>query len=203
MTSGPSKAFDPRPVTLTGDLVRLEPLDFQHAADLYAAGAEEQIWRYAARPALRSVPDAQEWIGECLDQVARGAEVRFAVIHQPAGKAVGSTAYIDIVRQHRTLEIGMTWYGAAWQRTGVNTECKYLLMRHAFEDLQTRRVALKSDSRNHRSRRAILRLGAVEEGMLRNHRIARDGVDRHTVYFSVIDSEWPAVKERLEGLMRK
>ncbi len=197
------KPFDPQPVTLTGDLVRLEPLDPQHAADLYAVGAEELIWRYAARPALRSLPDAQEWISDCLAQVAKGAEVRFAVIHQPTGKAVGSTAYIDIVRQHRTLEIGMTWYGTAWQRTGVNTECKYLLMRHAFEKLQTRRVALKSDSRNHRSRRAILRLGAVEEGTLRNHRIARDGVDRYTVYYSVIDSEWPTVKERLEGLMRR
>ncbi len=203
MTSGPSKAFDPQPVTLAGNLVRLEPLGPQHAADLYAVGAEEAIWRYAARPALRSVPDAQDWISDCLALVARGAEVRFAVIHQPTGNAVGSTAYIDIVRQHRTLEIGMTWFGAAWQRTGVNTECKYLLMRHAFEDLQTRRVSLKSDSRNHRSRRAILRLGAVEEGTLRNHRIARDGADRHTVYFSVIDSEWPAVKQRIQRLMQR
>ena len=203
MASGPSKAFDPQPVTLAGNLVRLEPLGPQHAADLYAVGAEEAIWRYAARPALRSVPDAQDWIGDCLALVARGAEVRFAVIHQPTGNAVGSTAYIDIVRQHRTLEIGMTWYGAAWQRTGVNTECKCLLMRHAFEDLQARRVSLKSDSRNHRSRRAILRLGAVEEGTLRNHRIARDGADRHTVYFSVIDSEWPAVKQRIQRLMQR
>ncbi len=203
MASGPSKAFDPQPVTLTGELVRLEPLGPQHAADLYAVGAEDLIWRYAARPALRSLPDTRDWISDCLAEVAGGAEVRFAVVHQPTGKAVGSTAYIDIIRQHRTLEIGMTWYGIAWQRTGVNTECKYLLMRHAFEHLQARRVSLKSDSRNHRSRRAILRLGAVEEGTLRNHRIARDGVDRHTVYYSVIDTEWPAVKERLEGLMRR
>ena len=98
------------------------------------------------------------------------------------------------MREHRTLEIGMTWYGTAWQRTGVNTECKYLLLRHAFEELSARRVCLKSDSRNERSRRAILRLGAVEEGTLRNHRIARDGMDRHTVYYSVIESEWPTVK---------
>lgn len=195
--------FEPQPVTLTGNLVRLEPIALAHAADLYAAGAEELIWRYAARPALSSVTDAEGWIKACLEEEAAGTRVTFAVIHLETGKAVGSTAYIDIVREHRTLEIGMTWYGTAWQRTGVNTECKYLLLRHAFEDQAARRVSLKSDSRNERSRRAILRLGAVEEGTLRNHRIARDGVDRHTVYYSVIESEWPVVKERLEGLMRR
>ena len=194
--------FDPQPVTLTGNLVRLEPIELPHAADLYAVGAEDSIWRYAARPALRSVVDAEGWIKACLEESATGTRVTFAVIHLETGKAVGSTAYRDIVREHRTLEIGMTWYGTAWQRTGVNTECKYLLLRHAFEDLSARRVCLKADSRNERSRRAILRLGAVEEGTLRNHRIARDGVDRHTVYYSVIDSKWPAVKERLEGLMQ-
>ncbi len=195
--------FDPQAVTLTGNLVRLEPIALAHAADLYAAGAEESIWRYSARPALSSVSDAEGWIQACLVELAAGTRVTFAVIHLATGKAVGSTAFIDIVREHRTLEIGFTWYGTAWQRTGVNTECKYLLMRHAFEDLAARRVSLKSDSRNERSRRAILRLGAVEEGTLRNHRIARDGVDRHTVYYSVIDSEWPDVKGRLEGLMRR
>ena len=195
--------FDPQPVTLTGNLVRLEPLELGHAADLYAVGAENSIWRYAARPALGSVVDAEGWIKACLEESAAGTRVTFAVIHLDTGKAVGSTAYIDIVREHRALEIGMTWYGSAWQRTGVNTECKYLLLRHAFEELSARRVSLKSDSRNERSRRAILRLGAVEEGTLRNHRIARDGVGRHTVYYSVIESEWPDVKERLEGLMRR
>lgn len=195
--------FDPQPVTLTGNLVRLEPIALAHTADLYAAGAEDSIWRYAARPALSSVFDAEGWVKACLQELAAGTRVTFTVIHLESGKAVGSTAYIDIVREHRTLEIGMTWYGTAWQRTGVNTECKYLLLRHAFEDLAARRVSLKSDSRNERSRRAILRIGAVEEGTLRNHRIARDGVDRHTVYYSVIESEWPGVKKRLEGLMRR
>lgn len=198
-----STNFDPHPVTLTGNLARLEPIAPGHAADLYAAGAEELIWRYAARPALRDVADAEDWIKACLQEGADGARVTFAVIHLETGRAVGSTAYIDIVREHRTLEVGMTWYGSAWQRTGVNTECKYLLLRHAFEDLAARRVSLKADSRNVRSRRAILRLGAVEEGTLRNHRIARDGADRHTVYYSVIESEWPAVKKRLQVLMRR
>ena len=203
MLSEPKKNFDPRPITVSGKVVRLEPLELKHAADLYAAGAEESVWRYAARPALSSVADAEGWIGECMAQVAVGEEVRFAVVHLETGKAVGSTAYIDIVRQHRTLEIGMTWYGTAWQRKGVNTETKYLLMGHAFEEWGARRVSLKTDHRNERSRQAILRLGAVEEGMLRNHRIARDGADRHTVYFSVIESEWAGVKERLEGLMQR
>ena len=120
-----------------------------------------------------------------------------------AAVPVDDSDQIHEATKHRTLEIGTTWYGTAWQRTGVNTQCKYLLLRHAFEDLSARRVSLKTDHRNRRSQQAILRLGAVQEGTLRNHRIAREGADRHTVYFSVIDSEWPAVKKRLEGLMRR
>jgi RimJ/RimL family protein N-acetyltransferase len=96
----------------------------------------------------------------------------------------------------------MTWYGVDYQRTAVNTECKYLLLRHAFEDLGALRVCLKTDHRNERSQRAIARIGAIQEGVLRNHRIARDGVNRHSVYFSIIDTEWPGVKERLEGMMK-
>ena len=202
MKTEPTNPFDPQPVTLTGNLVRLQPVNPNHAADLYAAGTLESIWRYSSRLAFSSLADTAEWITQCTAELAQGLAIQFAVVHLETGRAVGSTAYIDIVRQHRTLEIGMTWYGAAWQRTGVNTECKYLLLRHAFEDLSARRVTLKADSRNTRSLQAIRRLGAIEEGTLRNHRIARDGADRHTVYFSVIDSEWPAVKKRLHGLMR-
>jgi RimJ/RimL family protein N-acetyltransferase len=196
-------ALDPQPVTLTGKLVRLEPLGPEHVDDLYAAGADDSIWRYLPRPAFVSLDDARQWIEQSMAQTSRGERVAFAVVHLETGQAIGSTAYLDIDRPNRALEIGMTWYGTAWQRTGVNTECKYLLMRNAFEDQSARRVCLKTDSRNERSRRAILRLGAVEEGTWRNHRIAWDGMDRHSVFYSVIDTEWPDVKQRLESLMRR
>ncbi len=198
-----TKKLDPQPVTLTGNLVRLEPLSSEHASDLYEVGAEDSIWRYLPRPAFSSLDDAEGWVRQCMDETSRGERVAFAVINLETGKAIGSTAYLDIDRPNRALEIGMTWYGTAWQRTGVNTECKYLLMTHAFEDQSARRVCLKTDSRNDRSRRAILRLGAVEEGTWRNHRIAWDGMDRHSVFYSVIDSEWPDVKRRLEGFMQR
>ena len=203
MRAEPNNRFDPLPVTLTGDLVRLEPIDLKHAPDLFAVGKDASVWRYSAHPPFNRFSDAERWVSDYMRETASGAFVTFAVVYRETGKAVGSTSYMDIVRQHRTLEIGTTWYGTAWQRTGVNTECKYLLLRHAFEDLSARRVSLKTDHRNRRSQQAILRLGAVEEGTLRNHRIARDGADRHTVYFSVIDSEWPAVKKRLQGLMQR
>ncbi len=203
MVSEPDVLFDPQPVTLTGHLVRLEPIGLEHAADLYAVGAEESIWTYLARGAFTNVEDAEGWIEDCVAQLVAGTRIQFTVLLKETGKAVGSTGYLDIDRTHRTLEVGWTWYGVAWQRTGVNTECKYLLLKHAFEDMGARRVALKADSRNERSRRAIVRIGAIEEGTLRNHRIARDGVDRHSVFYSVIDSEWAGVKERLEGMLQR
>lgn len=201
MTTELARKMDPQPVTLTGSLVRLEPLGLEHADDLYEAGADDSIWRYLPRPGFSTFEDAAEWVRQSMAEVSGGGRVAFAVVHLDTGKAIGSTSYLDIDRTHRALEIGWTWYGTAWQRTGVNTECKYLLMRHAFEEQSARRVSLKTDSRNERSRRAILRLGAVEEGTWRNHRIAWDGMDRHSVFYSVIESEWPKVKQRLESLM--
>ncbi len=203
MTTELTKKLDPQPVTLTGKLVRMEPLGLDHSRDLYQAGIDESIWRYLPRPGFEKIEGAEEWVRQAMTEVSRGDRIAFAVVDLATGKAIGSTSYLDIDRTHRTLEIGWAWYGTAWQRTGVNTECKYLLMSHAFEELSARRVSLKTDSRNERSRRAILRIGAVEEGTWRNHRIAWDGVDRHSVYFSVIDSEWPEVKRRLEGLMQR
>lgn len=193
----------PQPVTLTGNLVRLEPLTVKHAEGVYAAAADEAIWRYLPRPGFSNLLDAEGWIRESLAGQEKGQQIPFAVVDRKTDKVAGSTSFLDIDRNHRTLEIGWTWYGTAWQRTGVNTECKYLLMRHAFEDLSARRVCLKTDHRNARSRQAILRLGAVEEGTWRKHRIAWDGEDRHSVFFSVIDSEWADVKRRLEGLMQR
>ncbi len=193
--------MNPQPVTLIGQHVRLQPIGPQHAADLFAVGSDESIWRYLSRPAFTSLDDAREWVDMCVARNQSGERVQFAVVPAAEERAIGATGYLDIDRPNRALEIGMTWYGLAYQRTAVNTECKYLLLRHAFEDLGALRVCLKTDSRNERSQRAIERIGAVREGVLRNHRITWDGVNRHSVFFSIIASEWPGVKERLEGMM--
>jgi RimJ/RimL family protein N-acetyltransferase len=193
---------DIHPVTLTGRLVRLEPLSEAHVPDLALAGSDETIWSYMPYGLVTTEPKMRAWVQEILSRQARGTDLVFAVIHLASGRAVGSTRYMDIQRQHRGLEIGGTWYAREHQRTGVNTECKYLLLRHAFEVLGCIRVQLKTDSRNEPSQRAIERIGAAREGVLRNHMIMPDGHFRHSVYYSIIDSEWPQVKARLEQIMR-
>ncbi len=192
-----------QPITLEGEHVRLEPIGPQHAEDLFRVGTDETIWRYLARPAFASLGDTQGWIRDCIARNEREGRIQFTVVHLADDRAIGSTGYHDIDRSNRSLEIGMTWYGTKYQRTAVNTECKYLLLRHAFDDLGALRVCLKADHRNLRSRRAIERIGAIREGMLRNHRIARDGVNRHSVYYSIIDSEWPAVRVRLQSILAR
>ena len=133
---------------------------------------------------------------------AECAGVRVVSLYAPNGRVVGSTSYLNISRGDRGLEIGSTWLGRPWQRTGINTEAKYLLLRHAFEDLGAVRVQLKTDARNLQSQAAIERLGAVREGVLRKHMLVRDGHLRDSVMYSVTDDEWPAVKTRLEVLVR-
>ena len=193
--------MDPQPIILKGKRVRLEPIGPQHARDLYRVGKDEAIWRYLTTPPFASLEDAENWIKMCVDRMATGLRVQFAVVLPDEGKAVGSTGYLDIDRANRTLEVGMTWYGVDYQRTFVNTECKYLLLKHAFEEQEARRVCIKTDVNNTRSRRAIERIGGVQEGILRNHRINRDGSNRNSVYYSIIDEEWPQVRENLERMM--
>ena len=195
--------MDPQPIILSGQNVRLEPIGQQHAESLYEFGQEEDIWRYLTGGPFTSLEHTREWVDMCMGRNKTGVRLQFAVIHLGDNLAIGTTGYSDIDRPNRAVEIGMTWYGAPYRRTAVNTECKYLLMRHAFEDHDALRVCLKADHRNERSQRAIQRIGGVQEGVLRNHRIAKDGVNRHSVYFSIIDSEWPDLKERLEGMMRR
>ena len=182
--------------------MRLEPVVPRHAEDLFAAGSDGAIWTYMPRPVLKSVGDTLGWIQEALAVAAEGSQLPFAIIHRRSGKAIGSTRYLDIRREHRGLEIGWTWVGTAYQRTPVNTECKSLLLTHAFEELGAVRVQLKTDLRNERSQRAIERIGAVHEGVLRKHMVRWDGFIRDTVYYSILASEWPDVKRRLENLLR-
>jgi RimJ/RimL family protein N-acetyltransferase len=140
-------------------------------------------------------------IRQALVETEAGREVAFAIVSSASGTAVGSTRYLDIQRAHRALEIGWTWIGPPWQRTAINTECKLLLLGHAFDNLGAHRVTLKTDARNVRSQRAIERIGAVREGVLHRHRVCWDGFVRDTVYYGIVDGEWPQVKTRLEGML--
>jgi N-acetyltransferase len=185
------------PVTLEGTHVRLEPLSLAHHEGLCEAGLDGDIWRWNPTP-VRTSEDMRAYIEEALAGRERGSTLPFATIERASGRAIGSTRFANIDVTNRRVEIGWTWIALQWQRTVVNTEAKYLMLRHAFETLGCMRVELKTDSLNERSRNAILRLGAKEEGTFRNHMMTSTGRIRHSVYFSIIDTEWPEVKARLE-----
>ena len=189
------------PVVLEGQHVRLEPLAKEHLAGLAQVGLDEELWRWIPVP-VRTGEELAEYIGTALEEQKRGVSLPFALIEKATGRAMGSTRFGNIDRTHHRVEIGWTWVGRKWQRSAVNTEAKYLLLRHAFETLGCIRVELKTDSLNEKSRAAILRIGAKEAGIFRNHMITSSGRLRHSVYFSIVDSEWPAVKARLESMLK-
>jgi RimJ/RimL family protein N-acetyltransferase len=191
--------MNPGPVTLEGRVVRVEPLEQRHAEALLEAAGDPAIWRYLPMAQPLTLEAVRRWIEETAAQAAGGEQVPFAIVRRDTGRAVGSTRFLEIHRDWRGLEIGWTWLAAAAQRTAVNTECKLLLLRHAFEDLGALRVQFKTDLRNLQSQQALERLGAVREGVLRKSRINHDGYVRSSVYFSVLDDEWPALRQRLEA----
>jgi RimJ/RimL family protein N-acetyltransferase len=195
--------MDLQPVTLSGNVVRLEPIGIQHARDLTEAGTDESIWKFMRYGNVDNEEKMVEFIHYLLESQARGTDLPFAVVHLAQKKAVGMTRYMNIEPANRALEIGGTWYGAPYQRSGVNTECKFLLLRHAFEVFGCLRVQIKTDLRNERSQRAIERIGAVREGVLRDHMILPDGTIRSSVYYSILAREWPNVKQRLITLMNR
>ncbi len=189
------------PVTLEGKHVQLEPLLAAHHAALTEVGLDQDLWRWIPVP-VRTPEEMSAYIEAALAEQARGVSLPFAIAEKSSGKPVGCTRYGNIDRVHRRVEIGWTWVGKSWQRTVVNTEAKYLLLRHAFETLGCIRVELKTDSLNEKSRAAILRIGARQEGIFRNHMITASGRIRHTVYFSIVDNEWPVAKTRLEQRLK-
>ena len=192
--------FDPKPIKLEGRHVRLEPLVPRHAAALFAAAVDPAIWTYMPVPPPDTVGDVQLWIEAALRGQETGGEVAYATVRRADGRVVGSTRFLDIRRPHRALEIGWTWLAPEAQRTLVNTEAKYLMLRQAFEKQGAVRVQLKTDERNEKSRRAILRLGAVFEGVLRNYQTRpHDGYVRNTAMYGITDREWPDIKARLEA----
>lgn len=187
-----------RPVSLLGEVVRLEPLSFDHLDGLTEVGLVPDLWRWMpARIETRG--QMQAFVESALRAQGHGDQVPFAIVERASDRVVGSTRYLSIAPEHRRLEIGYTWLAPAWQRTAVNTECKLLLLAHAFEELGARRVEFKTDSLNEPSRTALRGIGAVEEGTMRNHMISQGGRMRHSVYYSIIDSEWPAVRAAIEA----
>lgn len=190
-------------VTLTGTHVRLEPMTEAHIPGLAEIGVGQDFWDFMLYGMMNTEADMANWVRDILSRVEKGADLPFAAIHLASGRVAGATRYLNMMPQDRGLEIGGTWYGPEFQRTVVNTECKYLLLKYAFETLNCIRVQFKTDLRNERSQKAIQRLGAVKEGVLRNHMILPDGRFRHSVFYSILDTEWPGVKRSLEEKLNR
>ena len=189
------------PVTLIGQHIRLEPLSMNSHGDLCDVGLDRDLWRWTIAEVL-TPEDMRAYVQTALQWQQDGTALPFVTIEQASGRVVGSTRFMSIDRPNRRLEIGSTWIGKPWQRTAVNTEAKYLMLCHAFETWKCLRVELKTDALNQRSRQAILRLGAKEEGVLRKHMLTWNLRQRDSVYFSILDTEWPAVKARLEAKLK-
>ena len=190
-------------VTLQGKHVRLEPMGEQHIPGLTEIGAGQDFWGFMLYGNMKTEADMRNWVMDILEREKKGTDLPFAAIHLASGRVAGATRYLNVMPQDRGLEVGGTWYGTEFQRTAVNTECKYLLLTHAFEVLKCIRVQIKTDSLNIRSQAAIERIGAVKEGVLRNHMILADGRIRHSVFYSILDSEWGEVKKNLEAMLVK
>ena len=191
------------PLTLDGSVVRLEPIRREHAELFWEVSKNdlEDIFRWIPY-SMKTPEDFQQLIDKAFAEEKRGESVVFATVERSSGRAIGSTRFMNIDRVNKRVEIGSTWIAPAWQRTAVNTEAKYLMLRHAFEVWGCIRVELKTDGLNQKSRNAILRIGAKEEGTLRRHLVTWSGRVRDTVYFSILDSEWPEVKVKLEERLR-
>jgi len=190
------------PVILEGAVVRLEPLSLSHLKALCRVGFDPEIWRLT----ISTVHDEggmTSYIQAALKAQTEGSALPFVIVERASKTIVGSTRYMNIDAPNRKLEIGSTWLARQWQRTAVNTEAKYLLLRHAFEELRFNRVEFKTDVLNEKSRNALLRIGAKQEGIMRKHLITQTGRVRDSVFFGIIDSEWPDVKRKLEEKLRR
>lgn len=184
------------PVTLEGDFVRLEPLTIAHLEALCEVGLEEPIWRWTATQ-CKTHEDLRRYVEDALAEQERGVSLPFVTIEKSFGGVIGSTRFGNIDVKNRKAEIGWTWINPRWQRTRINSEAKLVMLTHAFETWKCIRVELKTDALNAQSRTAIARIGAREEGTLRSHMITDSGRYRDSVFFSIIESEWPMVKDRL------
>lgn len=197
-----SAASRVEPVTLTGSVVRLEPLGLAHLDGLADVGLDPVLWRWIPFP-VRTRDDLRRYIEDALRDREAGRAMPFATIERASGRPIGSTRYGSIDLANRRVEIGWTWVAPAWQRSAVNTEAKLLMLEHAFERLGCIRVEFKTDALNAQSRSALLGIGATQEGILRQHMVTETPRLRDSVYFSILDAEWPAVKERLRARLNR
>lgn len=191
-----------QPVTLEGEVVRLEPLAAEHADALAGVGLHPELWRLQPEP-LETADDMRRYVERALAAQRDGTCLPFVIVQQSSGQIIGTTRYMDIALAHKRLEIGATWLTPAAQRSGANTEAKFLLLQHAFETIGIIRVVFKTELGNTQSRQAILRIGGVEEGVFRKHLIAQSGRTRDMVYYAILDEDWPAVKARLQARMHR
>ena len=194
--------MDLAPVTLEGSVVRMEPLSLDHVAALTEVGLDRSLWALTSIW-VSSAAEMRDYVEQALAEQRAGTALPFATVERATGRVIGSTRFGNYVAAHRRIEIGWTWIAPRWQRTAVNTEAKLLMLTHAFDALRCRRVELKTSTRNARSRAAMLRIGATEEGTLRQHMINPDGSSRDSVYFSILDGEWPMMKERLASMLSR
>ena len=190
------------PVTLEGTYVRLEPLSMDHLAGLTVVGLDSEIWRWMPT-FVQSPQDMRTLIEEALAEAEAGTMVPFATIERATGKPVGSTRYLSIVPPHRRLEIGWTWLAPAWQHSAVNTEAKLLMLQHAFDKMGALRVEFKTDALNEQSRAALRKIGTTEEGIFRRHMVMPGGRRRDSAYYSIIEEEWPRVRQHLDSRLAR
>jgi RimJ/RimL family protein N-acetyltransferase len=190
------------PVTLAGNVVRLEPLRLDHTAALTAVGLDAELWKWIPTPVV-TADDMRAYVARALEEQERGVSLPFAIVDAVTNDVIGSTRFGNIERAHKRMEIGWTWYALSHQRTGANTEAKLMLLSHAFDTLGANRVELKTDALNEKSRAAIARIGATQEGIFRQHIIRASGRVRDTVYFSIVRAEWANVKARLQARLQQ
>jgi RimJ/RimL family protein N-acetyltransferase len=188
--------------TLEGRIVRLEPLAPQHADDLYEASRDPRIWRWLPIVQPQTREEWQAWMDDALARVDARLDIAFATVLVATGTAVGSTRYLALRPEHRSLEIGWTWLAPSAWGTGANTEAKLLQLEHAFEALDCRRVEFKTDALNERARPALAGLPAQFEGIHRKQMLVRDGENRDSAWYSIVDDEWPAVRDELRRRVR-
>ena len=193
-----NQVMNVQPVTLTGSAVRLVPLTLDHVPALVNVGLFADLWDLQPT-VIDSEASMERYVAAACEAERQGTALPFAIIDQASGSVIGSTRYMDIAVQHRRLEIGATWITPAFQRTAANTESKLLLLTHAFEELEALRVVFKTEALNTRSRAALRRIGAIEEGTFRKHLLADTGRARDMVYYAILAEEWPGVKARLVG----
>ena len=193
----------PHAVSISNDYVTLKPLSHDEAGLYLEIGRDPEIWNYLAPEPFETTADAERWITGMLQRAADSGDVTFSIYDNASGNLAGSSSYLDVRVGHGGLEIGFTWYAKAFQRTHINTATKLALFEHAFEKLDANRVQLQTDMRNQASQKALERIGAVKEGVLRKHKIYTDGYVRDSVMYSVTAEEWPQIQKRLLGFLTR